>query len=139
MAYKKADMIKQSLKAIKENELVFVEEIITFVPFNRATFYNHGLDKLDTIKKALADNRIKIKAGLRKDWRISKYPVLQIALYRLLATENEYDRLILQKVDHTSKGESVKPMNVIVDSTETADTLNQLINASKANPDIPAD
>ena len=139
MAYKKADMIKQSLKAIKENELVFVEEIITFVPFNRATFYNHGLDKLDTIKKALADNRIKIKAGLRKDWRISKYPVLQIALYRLLATENEYDRLILQKVDHTSKGESVKPMNVIVDSTETADTLNQLINASKADSDIPAD
>ena len=139
MAYKKADIIKQSLKVIKENELVFIEEIITFVAFNRATFYNHGLDKLDTIKKALADNRIKIKAGLRKDWRKSKQPVLQIALYRLLATEIEYDRLILQKVDHTSKGESVKPMNVIVDSLETSEVLKQLIDASKANPSISAD
>ncbi len=139
MAYKKADMIKQSLKAIKENELVFVEEIITFVPFSKTIFYDRKLNESDSIKKALADNRIKIKAGLRKDWRTSKHPVLQIALYRLLATESEYDRLILQKVDHTSKGESVKPMNIIVDSTETADTLKQLINASKTNPGISAD
>ena len=128
MAYKKTDMIKQCLKAIEENDLVFIEEIIAFVPFNRATFYNHNLDKLDTIKKALDDNRIKIKVGLRKNWRESKSPALQIALYRLLATESEYDRLILQKVDHTSKGESLRPLEISVDSPETKDELNQLIN-----------
>ncbi len=128
MAYKKADMIKQSLKAIEENDLVFVEEIITFVPFGKTTFYDHELNESDSIKKALDDNRVKIKAGLRKDWRTSKYPVLQIALYRLLATEDEYDRLILQKVDHTSKGESLRPLEINVDSQETKDELNQLIN-----------
>ena len=128
MAYKKADMIKQSLEAIKENDLVFVDEIIAFVPFSKATFYNHDLDKLDSIKKALEDNRIKIKAGLRKEWRTSKHPVLQIALYRLLADEDEYDRLILQKVDHTSKGESLRPLEISVDSPETKDELNSLIN-----------
>ena len=128
MAYKKADMIKQSLEAIKENDLVFVDEIIAFVPFSKATFYNHDLDKLDSIKKALEDNRIKIKAGLRKEWRTSKHPVLQIALYRLLADEDEYDRLILQKVDHTSKGESLRPLEISVDSPETKDELNLLIN-----------
>jgi len=133
MAYKKIDMIKQSLKAIEENELVFIEEIITFVPFNRATFYNHELDKLDTIKKALTDNRIKIKAGLRKDWRISKHPVLQIALYRLLATEDEYDRLILQKFDHTTRGKSINPINMVVDSQETADEIKKLIYGAKGD------
>ncbi|MBA7550124.1 hypothetical protein ES705_42630 [subsurface metagenome] len=128
MAYKKADMIKQSLKAIEENNLVFVEEIIAFVPFSKRTFYDHKLHECDAIKKALDDNRIRIKAGLRKEWRTSKSPALQIALYRLLATESEYDRLILQKVDHTSKGESLRPLEISVDSPETKDELNQLIN-----------
>ena len=136
MAYKKADMVRQSLTAIKENDLVFVDEIIAFVPFSEKTFYNHKLQELQDIKKALNDNRIKIKAGLRKDWRTSKHPVLQIALYRLLATESEYDRLILQKVDHTSKGESVKPMNVIVDSTETGEVFQKIMDGTKVNKDI---
>ena len=128
MAYKKADMIKQSLEAIKENTLVFVEEIIAFVPFGKATFYNHNLDKLDDIKKELDNNRIRTKAGLRKNWRESKSPALQIALYRLLATESEYDRLVLQKVDHSSKGESIRPIEISVDSPETKDELTRLIN-----------
>lgn len=128
MAYKKTDMIKQSLEAIKENDLVFVEEIIAFVPFGKATFYNHNLDKLDDIKKELDNNRIRTKAGLRKNWRESKSPALQIALYRLLATESEYDRLVLQKVDHSSKGESIRPIEISVDSPETKDELTRLIN-----------
>ena len=128
MAYKKTDMIKQSLEAIKENNLVFVEEIIAFVPFSQATFYNHKLEQLEEIKKALDNNRIRTKAGLRKNWRESKSPALQIALYRLLATESEYDRLVLQKVDHSSKGESIRPIEISVDSPETKDELTRLIN-----------
>jgi len=130
MAYNKTDMVKQSLKAIEENDLVFIDEIISFVPFSRATFYNNGLDKLDNIKKALNDNRVKIKAGLRKDWRISKHPVLQIALYRLLATDDEYERLILQKFDHTSRGESMKPVNINVTSPKIADEIKQIIDGT---------
>ena len=128
MAYKKTDMIKQSLEAIKENNLVFVEEIIAFVPFSQATFYNHKLEQLEEIKKALDNNKIRTKAGLRKNWRESKSPALQIALYRLLATESEYDRLVLQKVDHSSKGESIRPIEISVDSPETKDELTRLIN-----------
>lgn len=129
MAYKKTDMIKQSLEAIKENNLVFVEEIIAFTPFGKTTFYEHKLNESNDIKKELDNNRIKIKAGLRKNWRESKSPALQIALYRLLATESEYDRLVLQKVDHSTKGESIRPIEINVDSQETKDELNQIINA----------
>ena len=107
MAYKKDDMIKQCLEAIEEHDLIFVEEIITFVPFGKTTFYEHKLNESDIIKKALDDSRIKTKSVLRKNWRESKSPVLQIALYKLLATPEEYDRLIQQKIDHTSDGEPI--------------------------------
>ena len=131
MAYKKADMIKQSLEAIKENDLVFVDEIIAFVPFGKNSFYNYKLNEVNEITKALDDNRIKIKQELRKNWRSSKSPALQIALYKLLATEQEYERLIQQKIDYTSKGESIRPIEVNVDSQETKDELNQLISGGK--------
>ena len=41
------------------------------------------------------------------------------------------------KLDTTSKGESMKPLNVIVDSAETAEVLNKLIDAAKTNASIP--
>ena len=121
MAYKKEDMIKQCLKAIQENKLVFINEIPAFVPFNRATFYNHELDKLDSIKNELEKNRIQIKSSLRAKWYKSTSPVLQIALYRLIATEQEYERLILERVDHTSKGESIRPLEITVTKNENID------------------
>lgn len=40
------------------------------------------------------------------------------------------------KIDHQSKGESMKPLNVIVDSAKTAEVLNKLIDAAKVNTDI---
>jgi len=41
------------------------------------------------------------------------------------------------KLDTTSKGESMKPLNVIVDSAETADTLNKLIEAARSAEQTP--
>lgn len=104
MAYKTADMIEQSLKVIKDNNLIFIDEIFAYVPFSSATFYNHKLEKLESLKKELGKNRIKTKQKLRKKWSESNAPALQIALYRLLATDKEYDRLIMQKFDHTTAG-----------------------------------
>lgn len=107
MAYKKADMIKQSLEAIEKNSLVFVEEIISFVPFSKRTFYDHKLHECDDITNSLQNQKVSVKAKLRKQWVDSKAPALQIALYKLLATEKEYERLIQQKVDHTTGGDRI--------------------------------
>jgi len=117
MAHKKEDMIKLSLDAIKDNNLVFVTEIFAFVPFSQATFYNHKLEGLESIKKALDDNRVTTKAGMRKEWLKSTNATLQIALYKLLATNEEYDRLIQQKIDHTSDGEAMGFTIGIVDAS----------------------
>jgi hypothetical protein len=104
MAYNTQNMISQCLEVIKEKKLIWIEEIFAFVPFVRSTFYAKKLDKSDTIKKALEDNRIEMKAVMRVKWLVSDNPTLQLALYRLIATPEEFERLNVQRIDHTSKG-----------------------------------
>jgi len=128
MAYKKEEMIQQCLEAIEEHSLFYVEEIVSFVPFGKTTFYERKLNETDEIKKALWDSRIKIKQKLRSKWFDSKSSTLQIALYRLLATEQEYERLTIQRVDHTSGGDKIQPLNINVTKDENADKYKKHIN-----------
>ena len=127
MAHKKEDMIKLSLDAIEDNNLVFVTEIFAFVPFSQATFYNHKLEGLESIKKALDDNRVKTKSQMRKKWLESTNATLQIALYKLLATPEEYDRLIQQKLDHTTAGEKLPEITINVTRPNTEAEIKKLL------------
>lgn len=127
MAYKKEDMIKQCLEVIEENDLVFVEEIVSFVPFSKTTFYDKKLNESDDITKALNDKKVSVKAKLRKQWVDSKSPVLQIALYKLLSSPEEYERLIQQKIDHTTQGDKMQPININVTKPETAEKIKKLL------------
>lgn len=107
MAYNTDELEKKALAAIKKHSLVFVQDVCAFLPCDRATFYNHNLDKLDTIKDALAENKVKTKIALRKKWKDSDNATLQVALYKLISDEDEFKRLTGQSVDHTSKGDKV--------------------------------
>ena len=104
MAYKKQEMIDQAIDAIQENELIFIEEIFAFVPYSKATFYAKKLDESDTIKKALNDVKISTKSHLRKTWRKSDNPSLQIALYKLIGTDEETEKLNGSKQKHEHSG-----------------------------------
>ena len=103
MAYHTEDMIKQSMDAIKKHNLMFIEDIIAYVPFSRQAFYDHNLDKNDTIKDSLNKNKIEVKNGLRAKWYKSDNATTQIALYKLIGTDDEADRLNAsrQKVEHS--------------------------------------
>ena len=93
MAYNKQEMINQSLEAIKKYNLIFLDELFAYVPFSSSTFYNHELEKLENIKKAIEDNKIRIKGGLRKKWYESENFSSQLALYKLAGTDEERKRL----------------------------------------------
>jgi len=93
MAYNKQEMINQSLEAIKKFNLIFLDELFAYVPFSRATFYNYKLDILDNIKKAIEDNKIRIKGGLRKKWYDSDNFSSQLALYKLAGNDEERKKL----------------------------------------------
>lgn len=111
MAYTKEGILKQCLDVIGADEhIINIEDIIINVPFHKATFYRYitiDSDEYDTIKKALDNNRVKIKQSLRKDWKKSKQAVLQLALYKLCGTEEELKRISSSNIDISTKGESI--------------------------------
>ena len=133
MAYKKSDLVDQSIRAIKENNLIYQDEIFAFVSFSERTFYYHKLQNLQDIKKALSDSRIKLKTELRNEFRKSKNPTERIVLYRLLASEEEFKRIATSHYDHTSGGDKIQPLEITVAQKETTDKIQKLINESQLN------
>ena len=70
---------------------------------SRATAYNHGLDKLDSIKDALEQNRLKGVDYLLQKWIGGNNQTLQIAAMRLICTPEEHRLLNQQYLDATTK------------------------------------
>lgn len=93
MAYSKTKLEKQAIDAITKHKLVFSDEVIAYLPCSQKTYYNYGLHELQSIKGELEKNRIQIKGGLRQKWYKSDNATAQIALYKLIGTEDESDRL----------------------------------------------
>lgn len=93
MAYKTAELEKLALSAIKQHKLVFIEEVVSYLPISKPTFYEHGLNKSDALKSAILANKVNMKAGLRSKWYEGDNATTQIALYKLIGTEEEADRL----------------------------------------------
>ena len=103
MAYKTTDLIKKSLAAIEQRKLIFYDEIASYLPCSRATFYNHKLDKLDSIKESLEKNRDEIKSSLRAKWYKSDNATLQLALMRLVCSDKERRKLAINYTELTGK------------------------------------
>jgi hypothetical protein len=96
------------LEVIKKHKIFSILDIFAFYKgCSRATFYNHGLDELDSIKEAIDDNKIVVKQTLKSKWAKSDNPTLQIALYKSVCTPEERQNLNQSYIDHTSKGEKI--------------------------------
>ena len=126
MAYDRNKIYQQAEEAIKKNNLFFVEDIPAFLPCSRSTFYAFfpdGSDELDTLKSFLDDNKVRTKSSIRaKLWKSNKASEL-LALYRLIATPEEHQKLNQSYVDHTSKGDKIQQQILNIDplSNDTAD------------------
>jgi hypothetical protein len=113
--YKKEDLIEKAKTAIEENDLYFFSQVISYLPCSSATFYNHELEKVEELKQKLDDNKIATKRKLQKKWLDSPNATLQLALYKLLADEEEHKKLNQQHIDHTSKDEKIVIERKIID------------------------
>lgn len=112
MAYKTEDLFNQAVEAIKKNRLIFIEDIIAFLPCHKSTFYEHFPNESDNYKRLiemLDTNRTELKVSMRSKWYKSTAPALQLALYKLLSTEQEHKALQMNYTDHTTKGERILP------------------------------
>ena len=110
MAYNRDKIYQQAEEAIKKNNLFFIEDIVAFLPCDKTTFYKFfpvESNELNTLKDLLDDNKVKTKSSIRaKLWKSNKASEL-LALYRLIATPEEHQKLNQSYVDHTSKGERI--------------------------------
>lgn len=86
-------LVEQCLQIIKSNNILFITDLVAFLPVSRSTFYNYGLDKLDILKDEINKQRIMTKQALRIQWLQSKSPALQIALYKMIATKEEKEAI----------------------------------------------
>lgn len=110
MAYKTKELEEKALSAIEENSLVFIEDVVAYLPCAKKTFYEHKLHESHDIKKALETNRVQTKVRLRQTWLMGDNATAQIALYKLLSDENELRRLTGQ----TIIGDQDKPLQHVV-------------------------
>lgn len=108
-------LVEMCLKTIRNADLniLFITDLVAFLPISRATFYNYGLDKLDILKEEIDNNRIRTKQALRAKWANSKSPALQIALYRMIATKEEKEAITLVPVQKETEQEEKTEMPII--------------------------
>ena len=110
MAYDKKKLYKQAEEAIEEHGLYYVEEVISFIPCSKETFYRLfpiDSNEYDTLRRNLDDNKTKIKAEIRAKLKQSDKAAELLALYRLLSTPEEHQKLNQAYIDHTSKGKNM--------------------------------
>jgi len=106
MAYKTSELKKQALAAIENHRLFFVEDVVSYLPCHKATFYEHfpdGSDNLKEIHEALQKNRIEVKSSMRSKWYNSDAPALQLALYKIICSPEERRSLSMQHTEHSGK------------------------------------
>lgn len=115
MAYKTSDLYKKALLEIEKKNLIFISDVIDVLGISKDTFYNHfptESDESDAIKEAIQKKRIEMKSSIRSKLYGSNSSTALIALYKLLATDEELARL--NNVDVTSKGEQIKEPTSVV-------------------------
>lgn len=116
MAYNKNDLEKEAIRAIKENNLTFDSEVWVYLGISEKTYYNHELQKLQSIKEAIKENRVKTKNNLKAKWFRSSNATLQVALYKLISDDEERKKLSQTYNDITTNGENIN--KVIVEFAE---------------------
>ena len=105
MAYKTEDLFKTAIEQIKKHKLFFIEDIIAFLPCRKSTFYEHFPNDSDYYKKMFEElerNRTELKVSMRSKWYKSNAPALQMALMKLICTDEERKKLAMQYSENLS-------------------------------------
>lgn len=121
MAYDKDKVLKQATAAIEGNEMIFfIEDVVAFVSCGKTKFYEIfpvDSNEMNNIKELLDNNKIKIKSKIREKLGKGDKAAELLALYKLIATDDERRALSMQHIDHTSKGKRVGKADKIIIKT----------------------
>jgi len=130
MAYDKKLIYEEVIKAIQYNKLKHFDYIEGFVEPTTPTlyvFFPPESEEFNAIKKELGINKISSKTKMINKWEESENATLQIAAFKLIATDEERQSLSTnyQKTEHSGE---VKVNDL---SSMTTEELLKRANASK--------
>jgi hypothetical protein len=94
LAYDKGNLYREllNLASNRDEQIFSLEQLCAIHGISKKTFYNlfsKDSEESATIRECLMDNRVFIKRKLQKKWYESNNFTAQIALYKLLADEEE--------------------------------------------------
>lgn len=110
MAYDKNKIFEQAKEAIVKNKLFFIEDIVAFLPCDKTTFYRFfevNCNEYNELKDLLETNRTELKVSMRSKWYKSNAPALQMALMKLICTDDERKMLSMTHTDVTTNGKEI--------------------------------
>ena len=110
MAYDRNEIFEKAKKAIENNYLIFIEEVVAFLPISKPTFYSlFPLDsnEFNDLKELLEEQKIQKKATIRAKLMKGEKAAELLAYYRLICTPEERKMLNQQYIDHTTKGNEI--------------------------------
>jgi hypothetical protein len=111
MAYNKTLIYEQAKEMIVKHKLFFIEDIVAFLPINKSTYYEFfplESNESNELKEMLDKNKIELKSSMRSKWYKSDAPALQMALMKLICTDDERKKLSMQYTENETKVEISK-------------------------------
>ena len=96
MAYDRAKIYEDAKKAIKYNGIIFIDEMIAFLPVSMSTFYEWypaSSEEMEVLKALINKNKVKTKINIRNSWKDSKNVTAEAMLYKLCGTTEEREIL----------------------------------------------
>ena len=105
MAYDRNKIFEQAKEVIVKHKLFFVEDIVAFLPISKKTFYEFfplESNESNELKELLEQNRTELKVSMRSKWYKSNAPALQMALMKLICTDEERKKLAMQYSENLS-------------------------------------
>lgn len=114
MAYDPQKIYKQALEVAEQKKCFFIDQLVSFLPISISTFYEYfpaSSEEMEAIKAVLNKNKVEVKSAMYNKWFKSDNSTLQIALMKLIATDEEAHRLngTRQQLDMSSTDGSMSP------------------------------
>ena len=123
---KQKEYIEKALKVIKDEKIFYIDEIASSIGMSRSNFYFYGLDKMDIIIEAIEQTKISIKKKLRAKWEDSESATLQIALYKVIANDDETQRLNSDRGNNQNNAPTPPPQVTIVFNNDEIVNTNKV-------------
>ena len=112
MAYDTDTLYERALSEIDTNNLFFVEDVVAYLGIAKSTFYDHfpeDSDESNDIKEKLNKNKMRTKVSIRSKLHKSTSPAGLLALYKLLASNDERRALSMEYREHSGEMKLTAP------------------------------